>query len=120
MNTEVLRNLSRRLTTRMVINREWSADTSLVRTNFDALGSLSYRLFKFKDPEISLTSSLAVFPSFSVADRIRVNYNITLKVEIISDMYISLDYYINYDSQPASATSGKTDYSITTSLGYSF
>ena len=103
-----------------VINQEWSADTTATRQNVDAFASLAYRLFRFKDPEIDITSNLSTYPSLTVKDRLRINYDIKIKIEIVNDLYFSLSYYINYDSKPASETAAKDDYSITTSVGYTF
>lgn len=104
----------------MVVNQEWSADTSFVRTNYDAMMSLSYRLFWFKDPEVDINTYIAFFPSFSVTDRYRINYDLKLKMEVINDFYIGLNFYLSYDNKPPSTTSVNLDYSITTSLGYTF
>ncbi|MCD4665485.1 MAG: DUF481 domain-containing protein [Bacteroidales bacterium] len=106
--------------TGIVVNKEWSADTSATRQNIDAFASLSYRLFRFKDPDIDITSNFSTYPSLTVKDRWRINYDIKVKIEIVDDLYFSLSYYINYDSKPPSETAAKDDYSITTSVGYSF
>ena len=92
----------------------------LSRLNIDAYGGLQYRLFQFKDPELNITSNAVVYPSLNVANRWRLNYDIKFKFEIISDMYISFSFYYNVDSRPPSATSSNTDYSFTSSFGYSF
>ena len=106
--------------TGIMVNKEWSADTSVTRQNIDAFASLAYRLFRFKDPDIDITSNFTAFPSLTVKDRWRINYDIKVKIEIVDDLYFSLSYYINYDSKPTSETAAKDDYSITTSVGYSF
>lgn len=104
----------------VLVNQEWSADTNYVRINYDAMVSLSYRLFRFKDPEVDLTNFIGVFPSFSVANRVRINYDLKLKMEIVNDFYLGLNFYVSYDSKPLSTSLVTTDYSVTTSLGYSF
>jgi len=106
--------------TGIVVNKEWSADTSGTRQNLDAYASLSYRLFRFKDPDIDITSNLSAYPSLTDKDRLRIDYDIKIKIEIVDDLYFSLSYYINYDSKPPSESAAKDDYSITTSVGYSF
>ena len=104
----------------IVVNKEWPSDTSATRQNTDAFASLSYRLFRFKDPDIDITSNLTTYPSLTVKDRWRINYDIKIKIEIVNDLYFSLSFYINYDSKPPSETAAKDDYSIITSIGYSF
>jgi hypothetical protein len=103
-----------------VVNQEFNTDTTLSTWNFDGVATLSYRLFRFQDPEINITSNLTAYPSFTVPGRYRIDMNISAKVTIISDMYFKLSFYDNYDSKPASETASNNDYRITTSIGYSF
>lgn len=106
--------------TGIVVNKEWSAGEDGTRINMDAYASVNYRLFRFEEPATDITSSATIYPSFTVKDRWRLNYDIKLKIEIINDMYFSVTFYTSYDSKPPSETSGNIDYSITTSFGYTF
>ena len=103
-----------------VVNQEFNIDTSLSRWNFDGVATLSYRLFRFQDPEINITSNLTAYPSFTVPGRYRIDYNISAKITIITDMYFNLSFYDNYDSKPPSENAENNDYRFTTSIGYSF
>lgn len=104
----------------VVANREWSIDTTATRNNIDLVGAMMYRLFRFNKPEIEINSNAAVFPSINIANRWRFNYDIKLKIKIISDMFFSLSFYTSYDSKPPSTTSDNIDYSFSTSFGYTF
>lgn len=99
---------------------ETSTDTTGKRINYDLSASSQYRLFLFSKPEISMTSTLFVFPSLTVKDRWRLNYDIDFRFKIITDMYLSFSFYINYDSKPPSSESATEDYSFTSSFGYKF
>ncbi len=103
-----------------VVNKEYNIDTTLSRWNFDGVATLSYRLFRFQDPEINITSNLTAYPSFTVPGRYRIDYNISAKITIITDMYFNLSFYDNYDSKPPSENAENNDYRFTTSIGYSF
>jgi hypothetical protein len=103
-----------------VVNQEFNIDTTLSRWNIDGVATLSYRLFRFQDPEIIITSNVTTYPSFTVSGRYRIDFNISAKVTIISDMYFNLSFYENYDSKPVSEDASNNDYRITTSIGYSF
>jgi len=104
----------------VMVNKEWSTDTTEARVNVDGFVGVSYRLFRFKDPEIDITSNFITYPSFTVKNRWRINFDIKVKIEIINDMYFSLSFYDNYDSEPASDAASNNDFGVTTSLGYSF
>ncbi len=104
----------------VVVNKEWSVDTTLARVNVDGWLALQYRLFLFDKPEMEITSNATTFPSFNVANRWRFNYDIKFKFKIITDMFLSFSFYYSYDSKPPSASSNNLDYSFTSSFGYSF
>jgi len=106
--------------TGFVINKEWSATQDGTRINIDGYASLNYRLFRFDDPEIDITSNAIAYPSLTVAGRWRFNYDIKLKIKIVTDMYFSVSFYTSYDSKPPSNDSENIDYSVTTSFGYTF
>lgn len=104
----------------VVVNREWSATEDESRLNVDGFIAAQYRLFRFNDPEIDLNTNFTTFPSFTVSNRWRIDYDINIKVKIITDMYFSVSFVTSYDSKPPSATSDNLDYSFTTSFGYTF
>jgi hypothetical protein len=104
----------------VVINKEWSATQDGSRLNVDGFFGIKYRLFRFNDPEIDLTSNFSTFPSFTVAKRWRIDYDINIKIKIITDMYFSISFVTSYDSNPPSQTSANLDYSFSTSFGYTF
>jgi hypothetical protein len=104
----------------VVVNKEWSVDTTHARINVDGWAGLQYRLFLFSKPEMEITSNAITYPSFNVANRWRLNYDIKFKFKIITDMFLSFSFYLNYDSKPPSAASNTMDYSFTSSFGYSF
>ena len=103
-----------------VVNKEYNIDTTLSRWNFDGVVTLSYRLFRFHEPEINITSNLTTYPSITVPGRYRVDFDISAKITIITDMYFNLSFYDSYDSKPPSENAVNNDYRFTTSIGYSF
>lgn len=104
----------------VVVNREWSATEDESRLNVDGFIAAKYRLFRFNDPEIDLTTNFTTYPSFTVSNRWRIDYDINIKIKIITDMYFSVSFVTSYDSKPPSATSDQLDYSFSTSFGYTF
>lgn len=104
----------------VVVNREWSATEDESRLNVDGFIAAQYKLFRFNDPEIDLTSNFTTFPSFTVSNRWRIDYDINIKIKIITDMYFSVSFVTSYDSKPPSTTSDNLDYSFTSSFGYTF
>lgn len=101
-------------------NREWSNGDTVAINNLEMIFSTQYRLFKFTNPEIDITTDLTFFPNLTTRDRIRIEYNLKSKFEIFNDFYIGLNYYYSFDSKPTSVTAATEDWGITTTFGYSF
>ena len=80
----------------------------------------SYDLFKFRDPEIDISTELKVYPSFTVSGRVRTDAHITVSYEFIKDFTYKLSFTHAYDSEPQSVDAPKSDWSLFTSLGYEF
>lgn len=104
----------------VVANQEWVTGTANSQQSLEGLLGVTWRVFQFKSPETSLTSSAALFPSFTEAHRYRANFNLSLRREIIENFFLDLSTYYDYDSEPPSDASAKDDYGVVTSVGYSF
>jgi hypothetical protein len=89
-------------------------------TNLEALGNLRYRYFRFADPERSVDTTLAIFPSITDFGRVRADFRNTFKLEFWSDLFWALELYANYDSDPIALGAEELDYGVVTSVGYSF
>jgi hypothetical protein len=87
-------------------------------------GSIDW--YKFRSPELDLSSQLIVFPSITEFGRVRSSFDTSLRWEIYEDLFWELTFYHDYDSDStASANSGSSgtsnnDYGVTTSLGWSW
>lgn len=79
--------------------------------------------YRFRSPELDLSSSLILYPSLSETGRWRSQFDITLQWEIYDDLFWSLSFYDDYDSDgvDAEASGGSTnDFGISTGLGWSW
>ncbi|MBK6730667.1 MAG: DUF481 domain-containing protein [Bacteroidetes bacterium] len=81
---------------------------------------LSYNLYLYNKHtlQLSIDNVFTTIPSQSW--RMRFDQNITFRYELIKDLYLSLSGYLNYDSDPSSAATSKTDYGINTGVSISF
>jgi hypothetical protein len=97
-------------------------DTGPSETNLEAVGSLRYRYFRFADPERSLDLQLNIFPSLTDSGRYRTDLRTTFKLELVRDFFWALELYHHYDSAPLSEdlNANKSDYGLTTSIGWSY
>jgi hypothetical protein len=102
------------------LNREWATGVDGDQQSAEGLLGLQWRIFKFKNPETSLASSILFYPSLTESGRYRNELNITLRRELIEDLTFDLSYYNSYDNEPPDVTAETSDYGIVTSLGYKF
>jgi len=109
-----------------VANQEWTVegdvdilDADETQQSLEGVLGASWRIFRFNDPEISLASTMYLYPSLTESGRWRGNLDVSLRREIISDLFFDISFYESYDSAPPSGGE-TTDYGIVTSLGYKF
>lgn len=79
-----------------------------------------YWFFRYNAPEASLDATVNLFPSLTESGRVRSETQMNARYEIVSDLFFQLSFYGSYDSQPGVGAESKSDYGVTTSLGYSF
>jgi hypothetical protein len=111
--------------------QDWAAYAGLAvtRENFSAqptnesvegvLGT-QYWFFRYNAPEASFDATLNLFPSLTEAGRLRSEGRLRARYEIVSDLFFEASFYGSYDSEPGADAASKSDYGVTTSLGYSF
>ena len=108
-----------------VFNQEWTNDEAESLDADDSQQSLegvlgaSWRIFRFNAPETSLASTAYLYPSLTESGRHRGTLDVSLRREIISDLFFDISFYESYDSDPPSEGE-TTDYGIVTSVGYKF
>lgn len=86
----------------------------------ELLLAMDWEVFRFSDPELDISTQIAVIPSLTVSGRVRGQAQIRLRYEIFADLFAELTLSESFDSKPQSLDAEKNDYTITTSLGYSF
>ncbi|MGH9336562.1 MAG: hypothetical protein ACRD21_22720, partial [Vicinamibacteria bacterium] len=67
-----------------------------------------------------LSAGLIVLPNLKTRGRYRVQVSGKAKIELVRNLYWSLNVYESYDSEPPSEVSRKNDFGVTTSIGWSF
>jgi hypothetical protein len=95
-------------------------DDGQTEESLEGFLGVQYNSFRFHSPEWSLSAGLAVFPSLTISGRIRTATTLRLRYEIFTDLYAQLAVGHSYDSKPQSEGAEKTDYTLTSSLGYKF
>ena len=101
----------------------WSNEDLQVGQTFSStelIFGLTYDVFLFDSPKVDFSTQLIVFPSLTVSGRVRVNADVSLRYEIVKDLFAELSLTDQSDNKPWFGEVEKHDYTIITSLGYSF
>jgi hypothetical protein len=102
------------------VNREQYTGEESFSTNVEAIGMLGFEFFRFDFPELDVTASFAAIPSLTTWGRVRLQLDSKLRVEVLKNLYWSLNFWNSFDSQPPTADFKRNDLGITTSLGWTF
>jgi Protein of unknown function, DUF481 len=95
------------------------ATVTPTENGLEGLAGLYVSWFRFR--QWNLDSTLFVFPSISVAGRVRMDWNTSLKYRLIrgQSLWWNLSQTVNLDSRPPATLPG-SDYVTTTSISWSF
>ena len=86
----------------------------------EAYVTFEWDWFRYDSPELDLSSSLEIIPNLTDTGRVRGEFDISVKWEIVHDLFWEISIYDSYDSDPVVLGAEQNDYGITTSLGYDF
>ena len=100
--------------------KEWVTGDEDGQDSAEGVLGGSWRIYRLNTPKTTLTSQLVLYPSLTESGRYRGTADVSLRKEIIEDFFLELSFYYDYDSEPPGEATAKDDYSIVTSLGYTF
>jgi putative salt-induced outer membrane protein YdiY len=89
-------------------------------TNVEALFGADYSYFTYDSPKTNVTLACVVYPSLTVARRVRVDTDLGLSRELVKDFIAGVTLYDSYDSRPPAEGSNKNDFGFTVNVGWSF
>jgi hypothetical protein len=89
-------------------------------TNTEALVTFDYTFYKLYSPKSQIKASGTYYQGISDSDRFRGTANLTLRQEVISDLFWDMSFFYDYDSKPLQGAVAREDWGVITSLGYEF
>lgn len=104
----------------LLANQEKTISTAATSENLEAFLGAHFKWFKYRSPKIDITSGLEVFPSVTNIGRLRLEYDLAAKYELIKDFFLNVQLYENYDSHPSKDANPLNDWGIITSIGFTF
>ena len=104
----------------LMVSKENLASEESDQDTLEAYVGLNWDWFRYDSPELDLSTSLQVIPNLTDWGRVRAELDISVKWEMIDDLFWQISLYDSFDSSPAVEDAEKNDYGIVTSIGYSF
>ena len=104
----------------LVVNHEKTISYSEISDNMEALLGAQCKWFQYRHPKIDITSNVELYPSLTINKRVRFEYDIAAKYEIVKDLFINLQFYGSSDNKPSNGGTAKNDWGVITSIGYTF
>ncbi len=113
-------------------NRTWfvgeigaivTQETPLIGSTTEAIEGVlgtRYRYFSYARPERVLDTTLTVFPGLTDWGRVRANLRSTFRLELVKDLFWTMEFYATYDNEPVEVGAEKSDYGIITGLGWKY
>ena len=103
----------------IVVNREVPVSGEST-SNLEAAFGADYSFFTYDTPKTDITLGLAVFPSLTVAGRVRAQFDVNVEREIVKDFAVGASAYDTFDSQPPGGSTKENDFGFTLSIGWKF
>ena len=101
----------------LAASRELRRDNNQTQIEGQLITEYSYYFFVPKKTDLNFILSL--YPGLTQSDRLRGNFDTTIRWEIIKDFTLDLTYFFSWDNQPPQGAASN-DTGVTTSIGYTF
>lgn len=79
-----------------------------------------WSFFRLHSPKSDVSIRASLFPGITESDRLRGDVRVRYRQEFITDLFLNLTYYYNFDTNPPAGALSETDYGIVTSLELEF
>ncbi|MFI5155309.1 MAG: DUF481 domain-containing protein [Chitinophagales bacterium] len=89
-------------------------------TSLEIPAMIRFDFFRFRDPDIQITSIETLYYSLSEAGRVRFDGSTSFSWQLVRYFYFKVSPYSNYDSKPPAASKSNFDIGIVVSLSYKF
>jgi len=115
----VRRNQQGVLLTGMAINQERNLE-GVTSNNTEIVLQANYELFSFEAPNLIISIVQTGYISVTDAGRVRYDGNASSNWELISDFYLNLQFYHNYDTKSPETGEPNIDYGFVVGITYKF
>jgi hypothetical protein len=79
-----------------------------------------WQVFTYSYPKTTVDVSASVYPGLTDWGRIRGDFDVQLKRELIKDFTASVRLYDSFDNQPATSGASQNDWGAQLAIGWTF
>jgi hypothetical protein len=90
------------------------------RSGTEVILVLDYSTFTYDYPSTEISASLVVFPSLTESGRVRLEFDSSLRRELVKDFYFNLRLFDSFDNKSFVEGAEENDWGVVTSLGWTF
>jgi hypothetical protein len=108
------------LTGGLQLSRENVAGNLEDEDTVEAFATLAWDWFRYDTPELDFSTNLQIIPNLTDTGRVRAELDVSMKWEMIEDLFWQLEFYDSFDSDPVVPGAEENDYGVITSLGWEF
>lgn len=106
------------LTAGLSQNREWATGDDLAENSNEVPIRLQYKVFRYDSPKTDVTLRGGWMPNLTQRGRYRFDTDISARQEIVTDLFVEVKYYVNFDSEPPPGAQSRQDRGVTFSVGW--
>ncbi|MCH8981494.1 DUF481 domain-containing protein, partial [candidate division KSB1 bacterium] len=103
-----------------LFNQEWVTDAAESQANLESFGNVNFLTYRFDTPKLDFSTDFTIYPNLTPVGRVRAEFKIDLKWELVKDFFWNLEFYDSFDSEPPSADASKNDFGIVVSFGWTY
>jgi hypothetical protein len=103
----------------VAFNQEYNLE-KVATTGRELMFQANYNLFSFASPNLTISFVESAFVSITSQQRFRLDGNLTLDYELITDFYVNFQVYHNYDSRSPATSEPKSDHGFVAGIRYKF
>ena len=101
------------------VNDEHGVDTEPTQ-NIEAIMTFRTSYYAYDYPKTNIDVSFQYFPSLSDFGRQRIQFDSSFRRELWKDVFLAVNVFDTFDSQPPSADAEKNDVGVVLSFGWSY
>jgi hypothetical protein len=103
----------------LVVNHEQGVDVEPTE-NIEGLFVFTFSYYTYDRPKTNLDVNTQYYPSLSNIGRHRLQFDSSVKRELLKDFFVSLNMFDTFDSRPPDPAARRNDIGIVISIGWSY